>query len=124
MLMSAKFIWRDLGHSSACRGRTLHPFNQLTYATIGVPSYQLAIRVVQAVVPSLYQYNFNYYLTFASCCQRFFKCWICLTAYYHIEKIYLITIELWCIYLTLLSCCRVCNRSFTVAIQLQTCYRC
>ena len=31
---------------------TLHPFSQLTYATVGVPSYQPAIRVIHAVVPS------------------------------------------------------------------------
>ena len=48
---------------------TLHPSSQLTYATVGVPSYQSAIRVVQAVVPSPYQYNINYYPSFASCYQ-------------------------------------------------------
>ena len=40
---------------------TLHLSSQLTYATVRVPLYQPAIRVVQAVVPSPYQYNNNYY---------------------------------------------------------------
>ena len=43
--------------------RNLHPPNQLTYDTIGVPSYQPA---VQAVIPMPYRYNINCVPPFAN----------------------------------------------------------